>query len=319
MDNQDSKSWALIEKTLDSINHEQRMSRRWGIFFKSLTFLYLFGFFAIVFIQRETLNKVEKSPHVGLINIHGVISDAETANANAIAMALRNAFDSEEAKAIILAINSPGGSPVQSAYIYNEVTRLKNKHPDKKVYAVISDLGASGGYYVAASADFIYANPSSLVGSIGVTAASFGFVGLMEKLGVERRNFTSGEHKSFLDPFSPANPDQTQFWQSVLADTHQNFIDAVEQGRGDRLVPSKELYSGLVWSGNQAKDLGLIDDFGSAGEVARDVIGIEEFVDYSVQPNSWTRFIEKLGVSIGTGIATHFTPAGQAIAVPTLQ
>ncbi len=319
MDSHDSKSWALIEKTLSSITKEQRVSRRWGIFFKSLMFLYLLSFVAVLFIQGDALNKLKKEPHIGLVKVHGVISETEAANANAIAVALRSAFENDNTKAIILAINSPGGSPVQSAYIYNEVTRLKTKHPEKKVYAVISDLGASGGYYVAASADFIYANPSSLVGSIGVTAASFGFVGLMDKLGVERRNFTSGEHKSFLDPFSPSNPDQTQFWQSVLADTHQNFIGAVEKGRGDRLVPSEELYSGLVWSGNQAKDLGLIDDFGSAGEVARDVIGIEEFVDYTVKPDSITRIIEKLGASIGTGIAAHVVPVTQKVSIPTLQ
>ena len=308
MENHDSKSWALIESTLKDITKEQRISRRWGIVFKSLGLLYLFSFIAVLFIQGDALNDAMEEPHVAMVKIQGVISENEAANANAVATSLRKAFKNEQAKAVMLAINSPGGSPVQSAYMYNEITRLKQQYPDKVVYAVISDIGASGGYYVAAAADYIYANPSSLVGSIGVTAASFGFVGLMDKLGVERRNFTSGEHKSFLDPFAPENPAQVDFWKTVLADTHQQFIDAVENGRGDRLQKDEDLYSGLVWSGNQAKALGLIDGFGSAGQVARDTIGVEEFVDYTVKPDSMARIIEKLGAAIGTGIAMHISP-----------
>lgn len=192
---------------------------------------------------------------------------------------------------------------VQSSYVYNEINRLKALHPNKKVYAVASDLCASGGYYIAAAADFIYAHPSSLVGSIGVTSASFGFVNLMEKLGVERRNYTSGESKSFLDPFSPSKPQEVEFWNEVLNSTHQQFIQAVEQGRGDRLVKDKQLYSGLIWNGEQAKQLGLIDDFGSAGQVAREVVGLEEIVNYSARKDPISQLVEKLGISVGKGLS----------------
>jgi protease-4 len=300
---EDGKAWQLLETTLKDITKEQRSSRRWGIVFKSLTFLYIFSFVIIFMMQGKGFKSQNSEEHVAIIKVSGVIAETEEANANAIVDSLRKAFEADHSKAIVLAMNSPGGSPVQSAYVYSEINRLKTLHPDKKVYAVASDICASGCYYIAAAADFIYANPSSLVGSIGVTSASFGFVNLMEKLGVERRNYTAGKNKSFLDPFSPSKPKEVEFWNEVLNNTHLQFIEAVEQGRGDRLVKDEKLYSGLIWNGQQAKKLGLIDDFGSAGQVARDVIGIEEMVNYTSRKDPISMLVEKLGVSVGKGIS----------------
>jgi protease-4 len=197
--------------------------------------------------------------HTALIEVKGMIADTEQASADNIVGSLRAAFEDEKTKGVILRINSPGGSPVQSGYIYDEIRRLRAKKPDIKVYAVITDLGASGAYYIASAADQIYADKASLVGSIGVTAAGFGFVGTMEKLGVDRRTYTSGEHKAFLDPFQPPKPDETAFWQGVLDTTHNQFIASVKAGRGDRLKDKDhpELFSGLVWTGEQAVGLGL--------------------------------------------------------------
>jgi protease-4 len=234
-----------------------------------------------------------------------MIADTEAASADNIVGSLRAAFEDEKTKGVILRINSPGGSPVQSGYIYDEIRRLRAQKPDIKVYAVITDLGASGAYYIASAADQIYADKASLVGSIGVTAAGFGFVGTMEKLGVERRTYTSGEHKAFLDPFQPPKPDETAFWQGVLDTTHKQFIASVKAGRGDRLKDKDhpELFSGLVWTGEQAVGLGLVDGLGSASYVARDIIGEKEMVDYTVQESAFDRFSKKMGASVAEQIA----------------
>ena len=218
---------------------------------------------------------------------------------------MRAAFKDSNTKGVILRINSPGGSPVQSGYVYDEIRRLRGEHPDVKVYAVISDLGASGAYYIASAADQIYADKASLVGSIGVTAASFGFVDTMEKLGVERRVYTSGEHKAFLDPFQPQKPEEAAFWKTVLETTHKQFIDSVKKGRGDRLKDAEhpELFSGLIWSGEQALSLGLIDALGSTSYVAREVIGQEEMVDFTVQESPLDRFTKRLGASVAEHMA----------------
>ncbi len=213
----DGKSWKLIETTLLAGVQEQRRSRRWGIFFKLLTFVYLFGalaMFSPVLDLQKTATRAES--HTALIEVRGMIADQEGASADNIVGSLRAAFDDPKTKGIILRINSPGGSPVQSGYIYDEIRRLRAEHKDVKVYAVITDLGASGAYYIASAADEIYADKSSLVGSIGVTAATFGFVDVMSKLGVERRVYTSGEHKAFLDPFQPQKAEETQFWRLIF-------------------------------------------------------------------------------------------------------
>ena len=302
----DDKSWKLLEKTLLAGVQEQRRARRWGIFFKSLTFLYLIVVLLVFtpFLDMER-TATKGTGYTALIDVRGVIADKEAASADNLVTSLQAAFEDPKVKGVVLRINSPGGSPVQSGYVYDEIRRLRGLHPDIKVYAVISDLGASGAYYIASAADQIYADKASLVGSIGVTAAGFGFVGAMEKLGVERRAYTSGEHKAFLDPFEPEKPDETKFWQGVLNTTHEQFIASVKQGRGDRLKDKEypELFSGLVWTGQQALPLGLIDGLGSASSVARDVIGEKELVDFTVQESTFDRFSKKLGASVAEQLA----------------
>ncbi|WP_182850685.1 signal peptide peptidase SppA [Metapseudomonas otitidis] len=302
----DDKSWRLLEKAVLAGVQEQRRARRWGIFFKLLTFLYLFGallMFSPLFDLQKTAARGET--HTALVEVRGMIADNEAASADNIVGSLRAAFEDPKTKGVVLRINSPGGSPVQSGYIYDEIRRLRGEHPDTKVYAVITDLGASGAYYIASAADEIYADKASLVGSIGVTAASFGFVDLMGKLGVERRVYTSGEHKAFLDPFQPQKDDETRFWQGVLDTTHRQFIESVKKGRGDRLKVDghPELFSGLVWSGEQALELGLVDKLGSTSYVAREVIGAKEIVDYTKQDTPFDRFAKRLGASMAEQLA----------------
>ncbi|MFO6422504.1 signal peptide peptidase SppA [Motilimonas sp. KMU-193] len=295
---------------------EQKRSRRWGVVFKLLTFAYLFvGLYLFIDLSSLKASKGADETHTALVQVHGVIAADQDANANAIVTGLRRAFENEMSKAVILHINSPGGSPVQAGYVYDEIKRLRNIYPNKRVYAVISELGASGGYYIAAAADEIYADKASLVGSIGVTASSFGFTDTMEKLGVERRHFTAGEHKAFLDPFSPLKEDEKVFWQQVLDKTHQQFIDVVKQGRGERLVADadQQLFSGLIWNGEQAIELGLIDGLGSAGKVARDIIKAEEIVNYTVQPSPLDAFTKKLGLALGQGISQHLVTGSYSL------
>lgn len=303
----DERAWKLVERVVDGSLAEQRNSRRWGIFFKILTFAYLAVFIGMLWSGSESSGALggADSEHVGLIHVQGVISAEEMANANAIAGSLREAFENENCKAILLAINSPGGSPVQAGQIYDEIKRLRGIYPDKKVYAAIADLGASGGYYIAAAADEIYADKASLVGSIGVVGSSFGFVDTMDKLGVERRMFTAGDHKGFLDPFQPLKEDEKDFWEGVLNVTHNQFIGVVKAGRGDRLKDDPDLFSGLIWSGEQALEMGLIDGLGSAGYVARDVVGVEDIVDYSFQLNPLEKVVRQLGASMGKAISAQ--------------
>ena len=303
---EERKSWRLLEKTLLAGVQEQRRARRWGIFFKLLTFVYLFGLLAL-FSPLPGLDKAasRSASHTALVEVRGMIADQEPASADNVISGLRDAFKDDSTKAVILRINSPGGSPVQSGYIYDEIRRLRAEHPATRLYAVISDLGASGAYYIASAADEIYADKASLVGSIGVTAAGYGFVGTMEKLGVERRTYTAGEHKAFLDPFQPQKPEETAFWQQVLETTHRQFIASVKQGRGERLKDKEnpELFSGLIWSGEQAKALGLVDGLGSASHVARDVIGEKNIVDFTVQESPLDRFSKRLGASVAERMA----------------
>ena len=293
----------LLARQLDNLEKVARLEQsrhRWGIVFKLFTALYLVV--ATAAIGKAYLAKLPpESGHVAVVRLQGPITEGEAAGAGRVNAGLRAAFEEDEAKAVVIAINSPGGSPVQSSYIYNEITRLKALHK-KPVYAVISDIGASGAYYVAAAADEIYANESSLVGSIGVTAAGFGFTGLIDKIGVERRQYTSGEHKTFLDPFMPVKEDEARFWSDVLGDVHQNFIDAVEAGRGDKLQKTPELYSGLIWNGSQARDLGLIDGFGSVRSISREKLDIEEFWDYT-PGDQLSKLKDVLGQSLENGFS----------------
>ncbi|WP_100639556.1 S49 family peptidase [Marinobacter salexigens] len=297
------RDWRLIEKLVMSLQSEQRRSRRWGIFFKLLTFAYLFALLAIVWSPFGDSFEATTGKHTAVVEINGPISADELASADNIVGSLRSAFEQENAVAVILRINSPGGSPVQSGYVYDEIKRLREEYPQKKVYAVISDIGASGAYYIAAAADEIYANRASLVGSIGVVAGGFGFTGTMDKLGVERRLYTAGDNKAFLDPFSPEQEREVEFWQGVLESTHQQFIEAVMKGRGDRLADDERLFSGLVWSGEQALELGLIDGLGSTSHVARQIVGQEDLIDYSRRKGPLRDLVDQLGVSFGRGVA----------------
>lgn len=301
------RDWKLVQHILLDSYAEQKRARRWGVVFKLLTFLYLFVLLFGFYYSAKSRDMVAPTePHVAVIRLEGVITADGEASAGKIGHALRKAFENEHSEAVILAINSPGGSPVQSGYIFDEIRRLKTEYPEKTIYAVISDIGASGGYYVAAATDQIYANRASLVGSIGVTASGFGFVEAIDKLGIERRHFTAGEHKAFLDPFSPVKEGEKAFWQDVLASVHQQFVQAVEEGRGDRVELTDELTSGLIWNGEQALQLGLVDGLASAREVARDIVGQEELKDYTVQDSPFRQLMDNLGVSIGKGVAGVF-------------
>ena len=306
---QPGKEWGLLEKALLSATQEQKRARRWGIFFKLLTFAYI----AVVLVMFSTSMSVNQVPggggdsgsHTALVEVKGVIAEDEVAGADVVVRGLRRAFENDGTKGVVLRINSPGGSAVQSGMIYDEIKRLREQHPDVKVYAAIGDLGASGGYYIAAAADEIYANKSSLVGSIGVISSSFGFVDAMDKLGVERRLYTAGENKAFLDAFSPSKDEEVAFWESVLSVTHQQFIDAVKAGRGDRLQDNEKVFSGFIWNGEQALELGLIDGLGSAGYIARELIGEENVVNFTPRKNPFEELVEQLGVAFGRTIATQ--------------
>ena len=275
---------------------EQRKSRRWGYFFKGLMFLYLFAVLMLMIPSGEL--PMHKTKHTALVEINGEISATSEANADTIVSGIRDAFKNTNAQGLILRMNTPGGSPVQAGIINDEIKRLQATRPDFPVYAVIQDVCASGGYYIAVAAKAIYADKASIVGSIGVRMDSFGFTGLIEKVGVERRSVTAGENKAFLDPFLPMKEADLTFAHQMLNTIHQQFIDVVKEGRGDRLKDDPRLFTGLFWSGEQALPLGLIDGLANSSTVARDIIGAEEIVDYTLRPDYFDRFAGKLGASI---------------------
>ncbi len=275
---------------------EQRRARRWNIFFKLVLFSYLFLLLFLA-LRGPDLGEARLGDHTAMVEVNGMISDATPANADTIIKGLRKAFRNENTKGVVLRINSPGGSPVQSDYVYREIRRLRSQHPDTPVHAVIVDVGASGAYYIASAADNIYVNPSSIVGSIGVLMNGFGFVDAMEKLGVERRLITAGENKGMLDPFEPLKKKDEAYARQLLGQIHQQFIDAVKQGRGDRLVDNPELFSGKFWTGIEGIHLGLVDEVGDVDYVAREVIGVEQVVDFTPKPDFFKRFADRLGAS----------------------
>jgi len=242
--------------------------------------------------------------HVAVVDVLGMILKGEAADADTVIEGLRDAVKDKNTKGVILNINSPGGSAVQSAYIYDEIRRQKKLHPDMPIYAVVGDMCASGGYYVAAAADKIFVSPASLIGSIGVVMNGFGFTNVLDKLGVERRLMTAGEHKAFLDPFSPVNEVEAQHMQVLLDQVHQQFIDAVKQARGDRLKETPDMFSGLVWNGEEGVKLGLADGFGSVDSVARDVLGVEEKLNFTPQDRLIDRLAGKFGASFAHSIGT---------------
>lgn len=301
----------LIHKLAFAALNEQRRARRWSIFFKFLIFAYLLGILYLYW--PNNISPGTASQHTALVELSGVIAPDQDASADTIITGLRDAFENKHSRGVILRINSPGGSPVQAGYINDEIRRLRDKYPDKPLYAVISDICASGGYYVAAAADKIYADKASIVGSIGVLMNGFGFVDAMHKLGVERRLFTAGEHKGFLDPFSPAKESDVQHIKTLLGDIHQQFIDTVRKGRGDRLHESPDLFSGLVWTGDQAKEKGLVDELASASYVAREVIGAETIVDYTPAADFIDEVSKHFGVALGKGVGQVLGRQGYAL------
>jgi protease-4 len=295
----------IVQKLAFAAINEQRRARRWRIFFISLFFLYVtvVGFMLVDGGEQDTAGE---GRHTALVLMPGVIASGEKAGAENVIAGLKAAFKDEDTAGVILEINSPGGSPVQSAYIYDEIRRLRSEHESIPVYVVISDMAASGGYFVAAAADKIYVNKSSLVGSIGVRMDSFGAVDLMKKVGVERRLIIAGKNKGLADPFLPENPEQTAHLQQMLDEVHQHFIDAVKQGRGERLSQQDDLFSGLIWTGEKAIELGLVDDYGTTQSVARDIIEAETIVDYTPKGALIEQLMEGFGVSLGKQIQSQF-------------
>jgi protease-4 len=294
----------LISRLALSAVAEQRRARRWGIFFKALLFLYLFALLVVYWPAEFETPGVAKE-HTALVDLEGLIAADAEASAENIITGLRDAFEDTKTKGVILRINSPGGSPVQAGYVYDEIKRLREKYPDTPLYAVISDMCASGGYYIASAADKIYADRASVVGSIGVRMDSFGFVGAMHKLGIERRLLTAGEHKGFLDPFLPVKQDEKEHVKALLDDIHRQFIERVKEGRGERLASDDEIFSGLVWTGEQSLALGLIDGLGSASYVAREVIGVEKIVDFTPAPDYLERLAKRFGMAAGEAVAAR--------------
>ncbi|NIR32364.1 MAG: signal peptide peptidase SppA [Gammaproteobacteria bacterium] len=281
---------------------EHRRTRRWGIFFKFLIFAYLL-LLLVLYLPGDWRLPGKAEEHVALVDVQGLIAEGSSASAERIVTGLRAAFDNDNIAGVIVRINSPGGSPVQAGYINKEIRRLREEHPDIPVYAVITDIGASGGYYVAVAAEKIYADESSVVGSIGVLMNGFGFVEAMEKLGVERRLLTAGEHKDMLDPFSPVNPKELAHVKSLLEDIHQQFIEVVKEGRGERLAGDEKIFSGLIWTGEQSLELGLVDALGSSSYVAREVLGVEEIVDYTPRRDLLERVSERIGAALADTLA----------------
>jgi len=294
----------VLEKLLLGTLQEKRRARRWGIFFKLLTFAWLAAALLVAggWLVRDA--KVSVGRHTALVDLDGVIAAESEASAEDIIASLRSAFEDHNTAGIVLRINSPGGSPVQAGMIADEIRRLRAKYPDTPLYAVVEEVCASGGYYVAAAADRIYVDKASLVGSIGVLMDGFGFVGTMDKLGVERRLITSGRNKGFLDSFSPLPEEQRQYAQSMLDEIHQQFIDVVRRGRGERLKDVPDLFSGLVWTGARSIEIGLSDGLGTVDSVVRDVIKAEEVVDFSARKNLAERLARRFGASLGETMAT---------------
>ena len=302
-----------IEKLAASALVEQKRSRRWNNFFKMLMFIYLFVILFYAFGWFKS-NKITSEAHTALIDINGVIEAGGAVNADSFMNSLHDAYDNRGTKGIILRINSPGGSPVQAGIINDEIKRQKQLHPKIPVYAVVEDICASGGYYIAVAADKIYVNKASIVGSIGVLMDGYGFTELMKKVGVERRLMTAGENKAMLDPFSPLNPKHKALVQMMLNEIHEQFKAVVREGRGARLKETPETFSGLFWSGDKSIQLGLADALGSTDYVAREVIKQKDIVDFTYQENFTSRIAKRIGAnvsaSIGEGLTNYLINAG---------
>jgi protease-4 len=303
------RSWdGTLEQFAREYFRDRRSERRWRLFFRFVWLLIAVAF-AYALLPAHNRTASPAGPHTALIEIRGEIADGSEASAENLLPSLKSAFEDSSAKAVVLRINSPGGSPVQAGIINDEIRRLKALHK-KPVYAVVEESCASGAYYIAVAADEIYADKASVVGSIGVLMDSFGFTGLMQKLGVERRLYTSGDNKGMGDPFSPIAPEQRAYIQAMLDQIHQQFIAAVKKGRGSRLKEEPQTFSGLYWNGEQALGLGLVDHLGTVDYVAREVVKAAELVDYTPKENVAERLAKRFGASVGVGAMTALRDAG---------
>ncbi|MDP1682398.1 MAG: S49 family peptidase [Burkholderiales bacterium] len=300
----ESDNWErqTLEKVALAAVTEQRRARKWGIFFKIIGFVYLSFILIMVMGLMNGADLPSAKTHTALVDLEGVIAPGNQASAERMIEGLQAAFKNKHAKGVILRINSPGGSPVQAGQINDEIKRLRTKHPTIPLYAVVEDICASGGYYVAVAADKIYVDKASLVGSIGVLMDGFGFTGTMDKLGVERRLMTAGDNKGFLDPFSPVDPRQKEHAQSMLSEIHQQFIQTVKKGRGARLKETEGMFSGLIWTGERSIALGMADAIGSVEYVAREVVKAEDIVDYTPRQSLADRFAKRFGTAAAEAV-----------------
>jgi protease IV len=287
-----------LEKVALAAIQEQRRARHWSIFFKLLLFIYLFALLFIALGWTGKKDGTSSGKHTAMVELRGVIGPESPASADNIVTGLQEAFKDKRTQGVILRINSPGGSPVQAGHINDEIRRLREKYPNIPVYAVVEDICASGGYYVAVAADHIYVDKGSIIGSIGVLMDGFGFTGLMDKLGVERRLLAAGKNKGFLDPFSPIREDQQKYAETMLDEIHQQFITVVRQGRGKRLKETPDLFSGLLWVGTRSIELGLADGLGSVDYVARELIKAEEIIDFTPRENIAERVARRFGAAM---------------------
>jgi protease-4 len=314
LEENNNNNWerGVLEKLALSAVQEQRRTRHWGIFFKVLTLGYLFLVLYLImgWAGSKADGNLTGGKHTALIELTGVIAAESNANADNLISSLQEAFKDKNTAGIVLRCNSPGGSPVQAGLVNDEITRQRALHPDVPLYVVVEDMCASGGYYIAAAADKIYVNKASIVGSIGVLMDGFGFTGTMQKLGVERRLMTAGENKGFMDPFSPRNPKHEEFTRKMLEEIHQQFISVVKQGRGKRLKETPEMFSGLFWSGDKAIKMGLADDVGSVDSVARDVIKVENVVDFTTHEGIADRLAKKFGAGVASAFPGFGAQAG---------
>ncbi len=311
-DNDQQWERGLIEKLAMAALKEQRRARLWGIFWKLLTFAYLTTLILLAVDWKEG-SETKSARHTALVEIKGLITPGADASAEKVALALQSAFKDKKTQGVVLRINSPGGSPVQAQNIFDEVRRLRAKYPGIPLYAVVEDLCASGGYYVAAAADRIYVAKGSILGSIGVRMDNFGVVGLMEKLGVERRLITAGKNKALLDPFLPLQEEHKHIAEELIAEIHQQFITAVREGRGKRLKETPDMFSGLIWSGPKSIELGLADALGTLDSVARDVIKAEDVVDYTQKESIAEKFSRRFGMGAASALLEFFARSGLSL------
>jgi len=287
----------LVTKLATAALKEQRRARLWGIFFKLLTFGYV-TLLLLLAIDWQSADVAGGKKYTAMVEVNGIIAPGTDASADKITSALQAAFKDKSTQGVVVRINSPGGSPVQAQTIYDEMKRLRKKHPEIPLYAVVEDVCASGGYFVAVGADRIYVGKASIVGSIGVLMNGFGFTGLMDKLGIERRLITAGENKGMLDPFSPLDEKDKEHVKTLMGDIHQQFVGVVREGRGKRLKDSPEIFSGLIWTGQRSVDLGLADGFGSLEYVAREVIKAEDIRDFTITEGIAGKLARRFGASI---------------------